>query len=666
MKPIKIDTFLDYTFASSPSFSPDGTYLAYLTSKADLVDNRYRSDLWLYDCGRGRQLRLTAGGDVTTYCWTEQGTILFPALRDEKAKKEVEKGKLLTCFYEISPDGGEAAEAFRVPAAATSIRKVDGDTYLLTVRYDNHYPDLADLDESQATEVLKDWKNPPHQVIDELPFWFNGKGFTNGVRNRLYLYCRSTGELTAVSDPLMECGALSCLDNLILYEGYRFETVRNRYSGIFLYDRNTGKTRTLLPQDTMLVGSLELLSATEALLSATDGREYGNNRYPDFYKMNLVDGSLTLFAPYEASIGHGSVGSDARGGGGRGAKYLPEEQAYYFISTVDDSAYLRRLDADGTISAPLTGEGSCDSFDRCGGHTAVCGMYGDRLAELYLDGERITSFSDELLAEYSVSTPEYHAFTASDGFEIHGWAMKPVGYDAAKSYPAILHIHGGPRTVFGSVFHHEMQVWANAGFFVFYCNPRGSDGRGNEFGFINGKYGTVDYDNLMEFTDRMLELYPQADPKRLGVAGGSYGGFMTNWIIGHTDRFAAAASQRSIANWIVFEHTSDIGHTFTPDNQAATTREDVEKLWWHSPLKYAGQCKTPTLFIHSDHDFRCYMAEGLSMFSALKMNGCESRLCLFHDETHELSRSGRPRNRIKRMEEILGWMEKYLAQEDAQ
>ncbi|MCF0135084.1 MAG: S9 family peptidase, partial [Lachnospiraceae bacterium] len=140
----------------------------------------------------------------------------------------------------------------------------------------------------------------------------------------------------------------------------------------------------------------------------------------------------------------------------------------------------------------------------------------------------------------------------------------------------------------------------------------------------------------------------------------SYGGFMTNWIIGHTDRFKAACSQRSIANWTVFEHTSDIGYSFTKYHQGARTRDNVEQLWDHSPLKYADKCTTPTLFIHSDRDYRCWMAEGISMFNALQVNGCDSRIVLFHDETHELSRSGKPKNRIKRMEEIRDWMKKYL------
>jgi hypothetical protein len=180
---------------------------------------------------------------------------------------------------------------------------------------------------------------------------------------------------------------------------------------------------------------------------------------------------------------------------------------------------------------------------------------------------------------------------------------------------------------------------------------------------VNGKNTQVyEYpaQNLMDFADEMLKKYPDVDDKKFGVTGGSYGGFMTNWIIGHTDRFAAAASQRSIANWIAFEHTSDIGPSFTPNNQASTTRENVEKVWWHSPLKYADKCVTPTLFIHSDRDYRCWMVEALSMFTALKMHGCDARLCLFKEETHELSRSGKPRNRVRRMEEIVAWMDKYL------
>jgi len=195
---------------------------------------------------------------------------------------------------------------------------------------------------------------------------------------------------------------------------------------------------------------------------------------------------------------------------------------------------------------------------------------------------------------------------------------------------------------------------------VFFCNPRGGEGRGDAFADIRGKYGTIDYDDLMRFTDAVLEHYPQIDPARVGVTGGSYGGFMTNWIIGHTDRFAAAASQRSIANWISKSNTTDIGYTFNADQMQCTAWSDLEKIWFHSPLKYADRCVTPTLFIHSDEDYRCWMAEGLQMYTALKVHGCTARLCLFHGENHELSRSGKPKHRLRRLREITAWFDQYL------
>ena len=154
--------------------------------------------------------------------------------------------------------------------------------------------------------------------------------------------------------------------------------------------------------------------------------------------------------------------------------------------------------------------------------------------------------------------------------------------------------------------------------------------------------------------------YPDIDKDRIGVTGGSYGGFMTNWIIGHSSRFKAAASQRSISNWISFFGTSDIGYYFADDQTQGNPWNEVSKMWDQSPLKYADKVTTPTLFIHSDEDYRCWIPEGLQMFTALKYHGVESRFITFKGENHELSRSGKPRNRVKRLEEISKWFDKYL------
>ena len=259
-----------------------------------------------------------------------------------------------------------------------------------------------------------------------------------------------------------------------------------------------------------------------------------------------------------------------------------------------------------------------------------------------------------------VSVPRRIQYKDFEGKEQVGYVLYPIDFDPDKSYPGILDIHGGPKTVYGTVFYHEMQVWTSRGYFVFFCNPHGSDGKDDAFADIRGKYGTIDYEDILLFVDTVLDQIPQIDPERLGVTGGSYGGFMTNWIIGHTNKFKAAASQRSISNWISFYNTSDIGPEFTKDQQGTTIEDDLEKLWFHSPLQYAKQAKTPTLFIHSDEDYRCPLSEGLQMLNALLQNDIEARMCMFHQENHELSRSGRPHDRIKRLEEITNWMDKYL------
>jgi dipeptidyl aminopeptidase/acylaminoacyl peptidase len=660
MKKIETGSFLDFKFVSAPGISPDGRTAAFVVQTASVEDNRYDGDLYILDMETRKNRRLTAAGDAKGYVWTDDGTLLFSAMRDAKLKKRADDGEEITAWYEISPWGGEAQLAFTLPIRATKLKAVDGDRYIVTASFDNARPDIEGMSDDDRKKALGEYKAPAYEVLEEAPFWSNGVGFTSSKRSRLYLFTRSTGELKAITEPWFDAMGCAVRGNSVLYRGVEWHGARDQknYAGFYMYDIASGETRCIMAPGAMRTGAFEFLDDTRAIVAATTGAEFGHSQYMDFYTMNLDTGDMTLLANYEASIGGSSVGSDARLGGGKTVKV--QNGRFYFVTTVGDCGYLRYVDSKGNISDMLTGDGSCDSFDIAGENVLTCAMHGQKLAELYLNGEQVTFFNDQWTAEHSVSVPEYHVFTASDGYEIHGWALKPAGYEEGTKYPAILHIHGGPRTVFGGVYHHEMQLWANAGYFVFYCNPRGSDGRGNAFGDINGKYGTVDYDNIMEFTDEMLKKYPDVDVKKVGVTGGSYGGFMTNWIIGHTDRFAAAASQRSISNWISFEHTSDIGISFTPNNQATITRENVDKLWWHSPLKYADKCVTPTLFIHSDRDYRCWMVEGLSMFTALKMHGCQARLCLFKGETHELSRSGKPRNRIRRMEEILGWMDKYL------
>lgn len=659
MKKIEVDSFLQFKFVSNPGFSPNGKYVAFVVQHACKHSNGYKGDIHLLEVATGAVRQLTSGGDGKSYCWTEKNTLLFPALRSPEAKEKAQKGEAITSFYEIDPCGGEAVHAFDLPVKTGSLTNIGGGKYMLVALHDNNYPQLEGLSDADKAKALEKYTKPAYDVYDEVPFWFNGRGVINGKRNRLYIYDSQSGKLDAVTDEWFDVDMASYDFGKIVYKGSDFQGMKSPKAGIYVYDLAKKRSACILKPDKMKTQGVAFLDAETLIVAATDGKKYQSEQYCDFYTVDLKTKKFVKLADYEASIGNSSVGSDARIGGGRGFKV--DNGKLYFITTVEDSGFLRSVDGKGKIEDVYAKVGTVDNFDVKDGKVIFAGMYGDKLGELYdTKGTQLTHFNDEFTKEHSVSTPIMHKFTASDGYEIHGWAMKPVGYQPGKKYPAILHIHGGPRTVFGNVYHHEMQVWANAGYFVFYCNPRGSDGRGNEFGYITGKYGTVEYDNLMEFCDEMLKQYPDVDEKKFGVTGGSYGGFMTNWIIGHTNRFAAAASQRSIANWIAFEHTSDIGPNFALNQMGTNTRTDVDKMWWHSPLKYADKAKTPTLFIHSDQDYRCWMVEGLSMFTALKMHGVESRLCLFKGENHELSRGGKPRNRIRRMEEILGWMDGHL------
>lgn len=238
--------------------------------------------------------------------------------------------------------------------------------------------------------------------------------------------------------------------------------------------------------------------------------------------------------------------------------------------------------------------------------------------------------------------------------------MPPANRIKGKKYPTILDIHGGPKSAYGTSFFHEMQYWANQGYAVIFTNPTGSSGRGSEFSRLKGKFGEDDYYDLIDFTDAAIKQIDFINADKLGVTGGSYGGIMTNWIIGHTERFKAAVSQRSISNWTSFFTLSDIGYSYGEGYTGTNPWKDYEELWKRSPLAYANKVKTPTLFIHSEEDYRCPLPEGLQMFSALQSYGVPSRIVIFKGENHELSRNGRPINRIKRLSEITEWFNKYL------
>ena len=276
------------------------------------------------------------------------------------------------------------------------------------------------------------------------------------------------------------------------------------------------------------------------------------------------------------------------------------------------------------------------------------------------DDRQLTNINAELLEQIDLGEVEEVWFKGAAGNDLQGWIITPPGFDPGKKYPSILEIHGGPRVQYGNFFMHEFYYLAAQGYIVYFCNPRGGQGYGEEHSkAIWNDWGGADYDDIMAWVDFVSER-PYIDQKQMGVTGGSYGGYMTNWIIGHTDRFSAAVTQRSVSNLISMYGSSDFNWAFQEEFGNVPPWEDVENYWRQSPIKYIGNAKTPTLVIHSENDMRCPIEQGEQVFVALKRLGVDTKMVRFPDEPHGLSRNGRTDRRIARLEHISGWFDQYL------
>ena len=651
MKPIAIDEFMNLKFLSNLTFSPEGRSACLCVTEIDRKKDEYRSCLWL--CRNGKLSKLTSFGRERSFQYLDEDTILFPGQREEADKESIESR-----YYRISLSGGEAEPAYNFPIPVSALKPLPGGDLLLIGTSFPGFEELYRGDKKSLAAFQKARKEgADYEEITQTPWWWNGSTFTKGAYESLFRYDAKKKKLRRLTE-----------ENVNVFH---LELSPDKRTAWFLCTPVTprlrlGGTDTALCRLNLETGELSCAAQSRedfliqgfapgesfGLILAHDNR-FGLNTDTDFFRLDYETGEITLLCRHGESIGS-SVGSDIRYGGGRSAKM--EGDVFYFISTRFDSARLFKLEKGEIV--PLTErEGSIDSFDVCGGKLLTIELRDMKALELYEGERQLSHFNDRALRDKYVAQPE-KLNVQRGGYEIHGFVLKPFGYDPAKKYPVILDVHGGPKTVYGPVFYHEMQYWAGKGYFVIFCNPTGSDGR-NAFMDIRGKYGTVDFDDLMAFTDAALAAWPAMDAARLYETGGSYGGFMTNWIIGHTDRFRACASQRSISNWLSFAGVSDIGTDFVPDQNAAGLWEDPEKLWWHSPLRYADRVKTPTLFIHAFEDYRCPIDQGYQMFSALIEHGVESRLVCFRGENHELSRSGKPSHRLKRLTEITDWFDKH-------
>ena len=665
MESLNIKDFLNFNFLSNIELSEDNKNLLFVKSNQNYENNNYISDAFIYNIEKNKTYKLTSVKDASLVSWLNNDTVIFKSsLRDEELKSKKDEEFIdYSLFYSININGGEAESLFNIEFEAVDLYSIDENNFLIKAIYD------INREKKRKEDNYLEWvkEEVDYEVFDEIPFWVNNVGITNKKRERLYHYNKKENKLTSITDEYSNVNSFKYKDGKVLCIINSFTDKAPTTTELRLYDINdinNIKEKVIIDSNKYAIYFADFIidyDNKEKIISVmTDMKKYGLNENSGFY---LIDenNNINLLYHYDNGLGN-MIGTDSSYGGGNDIRVYKDK--IYFVGTENENAHIKCLDFKGSISTITNKKGAVNCFDVSDDNIYFIGFRDLKLEEIYsINNEaekQLTCFNEDVIKEKSLSIPEKVSFKTSNNFEIDGWVLKPINYDENKKYPAILDIHGGPKTAYGEIFFNEMQVWANMGYFVFFCNPRGSEGKGNAFADIRKIYGTIDYEDIMKFTDIVLEKYTNIDKNRLGVTGGSYGGFMVNWIIGHTDRFKCAVSQRSISNWIDDFGTTDIGYYFNPDELGGDVCSGFDKLWQQSPLKYANNAKTPTLFIHSEEDYRCYQTQAFQMFTALKYYGVESRICLFKGENHELSRSGKPKHRLRRLKEITDWFEKYL------
>ena len=635
-RPIGPSDFKLYAMLSEPSFSPDGSRIAFSARRANLEQDAYDSDVYVAGAKGGECVPFTTGKKDSDPRWSPDGrSILFLSRRG--LKKE-DKGNAL---YMISADGGEARLLKRAEEGVENPRWSPDSKHVYYLSY--------------AAKKPKD----DVKVIDRLTFWFNGLGFIYNRRKHLFSFEVGTGKVKQLSS-----GAMDLSDFAISHDGKKVaylastDDIKPYVSDVFVAD-SSGKNRRKLTRSNMELNSVAWSPDDGQLALAGDDLPAGFASHTMVWTVDPRSRKLERVENVDRSKAN-SLNSDARAHAHGPGNVVWTKDGIYFLQADGGAVRLYRVKPGHGPELMVGGDRSIEGYDVHEEKVAFVAMDDHHLEELFVSSGRervVTSLNEGVYGAVRVVKPQSVTFKASDGEPVEGWVMLPEGKGRV---PGILYVHGGPKTAFGYSYMHEFQAFAGAGYAVVYFNPRGSDGYSEKFADIRGKYGSRDFDDLMEGLDYVLKKYPRIDGERLAIAGGSYGGFMTNWAVGHTTRFKAAVTDRSISSWISFWGTSDIGPHFTVDQAGGDPWNAEEKLLSDSPLRYAPNVETPLMLVHSMEDYRCWMVEGLQFFTALKRLGKEAELVLFPGENHDLSRTGKPKHRVARLGHYIRWFDEHL------
>ena len=649
---ITAEDYLAFEFVSDPRISPDGKLVAYVVTRIDQAQNRRNSAIWMATTDGSLAPRefTTSPQSANSPRWSPDGQWLaflssrpVGASTGQTAQAEQSRPQI----YLLSLHGGEAQRLTNLKNGVSAFQwSPDGSRLVVVSR----------TGPSDSRPDSKDRSDVRH--YQDISYKFNDTGWFDDRRTHLWIVDVKSHSAKQIT----EGNSWNDSDPQWSPDGTRIAFVSNRTGKEYNENRNTDVW--VIPAEG---GSLTKISDHE---EADNSPRWS----PDGKTIAFIGAVQEREHPkiWLAPAGGGAASTLAANGLDlipSGLDWSNDGRLLYFETGVKGESHLFCVDLAAKTVAPVTaGPRAVRNIDFNWHTNTMVYMVNDfeHLDDLYLADlsgkheRKLTHLNEKLWSQLETARVERFTYKSADDWEVDGFFVKPLGWQEGKKYPMILSIHGGPAGQYGVDWFHEFQVYAAKGYAVLFTNPRGSTGYGQKFerGIV-GEWGGKDYIDVMNGVDAALKRYPWIDVDRLGVTGGSYGGYLTNWIVGHTDRFKAAVTLRSVVSFISDEGTRDGAYGHKTDF-GGDLFEKFDLYWDRSPLKYAKNVKTPTLILHSDNDFRVPLEQGEQWFRALKHFGVTTEIVMFPRENHNLTRTGEPKHLVESMNWQLYWFDRFL------
>jgi dipeptidyl aminopeptidase/acylaminoacyl peptidase len=670
------DDVLAIQLTDDPQISPDGAQIAFVRTEIDRDRYEYHRSIWLASTSGGEPRRLTNGPGDSAPRWSPDGrTLAFlrgpAAPAQPKSREERDTGKAQAQLWLLPLEGGEPRQLTHLRhGAGAAVWAPDGGSIAFAAQ-------TGQPDDDAVDDAAIDGKDFPRvRTIDQLWHKLDGEGFIYELRAHLFSVPVAGGEPRQLTDGDWNDGEISWSpDGRTL----AFTSDRNEErwvwpaSSVWTLDLVGGALKRLT-EETLGAGAPSWSPDGKRLAFIGSPRR-GGVGHTDLYVVaadQAEPGQRLLSADFTPDCSDSCI-DDQRAHGGHHLGWSADSRDILLLASARGATHLYAAPADGAEQPRqlTTGDIRIYAFteDRAAQTLALAiatpRIPGDIFAQSLAAGadaspRRLTEVNAALLAEVEIAEPEEFTYQGVDGWEMQGWTLRPPQADRATPLPTILEVHGGPAAMYGHSFFLEFQLLAARGYAVVYVNPRGSTGYGRVFsGAVIKDWGGKDFADIMAGLDAAIAR-GGIDPQRVGIAGGSYGGFMTNWALGHSDRFKAGVTMRCVANMATMFGVSDIGWSLAIDELEATPWDDLDTLMRFSPISYVKNIHAPLLILHSDNDLRCPLEQGQQVYSALKYLGQTTRMVIFEGQSHDLSRNGHPRSRVRRLNEIVGWFEQYI------